>query len=413
MPLFEIIAVVSFLIIAYHYIGYPIMLWVWYRLRTQAQGKSSSDQLRPTANAKDGRSSDSPSKSDPALVSLIVSAYNEEDVIIEKLGNSLALESRTHNLEIIVVADGSDDATVALVNDFIARTTSSVSIRLLHDDKRAGKSAAINRAVKYASGELLVFSDANAMYKQDALTLLIERFQDLNVGAVSGNKTVFSKGIGESEGLYWRYESAIKTLESNISSSTGVVGEMFAMRRSLYTDIPSHIINDDAYLGMMVVRNGHRVVYEKNAVCVENPSASLKDEMNRRRRISAGRFQLLFDRSLWPMGDWRYVLFYWSHKFLRLMLGPLMLALLLSTTVVVLAGQATWFIALLFALQAIAYMLAGLNRFTSLASRFGRWSRMTKVCDYFISSNLSTIPAFVHFLQGRESVLWQRAQRLP
>lgn len=384
----KILAAISLAIMLYHYIGYPMLLWLWCRLRDSRAPHIETADHWPTAT-------------------LIVAAYNEQDIIVEKLDNCLALEYPA-KLDFIVVSDGSVDNTPGLVRRFI-HDHPDVPLKLLHDDARAGKSAAINRAAKAAGGEMLVFSDANAIYRDDALRLLGMHFRDATVGAVSGHKTVHAQGIGESESLYWKYESAIKSYESQIASTTGVVGEMFAIRAGCYRDIPAHIINDDAYLGMTVVSQGLRMVYEADAICVENPSASMDDELTRRRRINAGRFQLLFDRKLWPSGNWRYVWCFWSHKFLRLMLGPLMLLLFATTAIIVLSGNAGWFFVLLFIAQVTGYALALADR---LFHPVGKIGKLTKVCHFVAATNFNTIPSLINFLKGKQTVLWDRAKRL-
>lgn len=390
MWIIKTLAVLSLAIMLYHYIGYPLMLWLWCRVR----------KLR-------SQIFDFPVHGWPT-VSLIVAAYNEQNIIVEKLDNSIELDYPESLLDIIVVTDGSTDSTAQLVRDYIAQHTDQ-SIKLLHDPERAGKSAAINRAARQADGEILVFSDANAIYYRDSIRKLCLQFSNPEIGAVSGQKTVHKEGVGESESLYWKYESAIKRRESLISSTTGVVGEMFAIRRSQFCEIPANIINDDAFLGMCVVRHGARTVYEQSAICVEYPSASMNDELTRRKRINAGRFQLLFNKQLWPSGDWRYILCFWSHKFLRLLLGPLMVLLLLTSMIVVLTGHGGWFFGLVLGSQLVGYTLAVMHRWPRQPIRF---RKLTKLCHFVVASNLSTIPSLVNYLKGEQTVIWERANRL-
>jgi len=392
MWIVETIAILCFAVIFYHYIGYPILIALWARL----VGTRRTDS-RPAKVSTDDRDADAKLPT----VTLIVAAYNEQDIIAEKLQNCETLDYPADRLNVIFVTDGSSDQTPKVVQEYVDRNPSRL-IQLLHEDTRAGKSHAINRATRFAEGSILVFSDANAIYQSDVLRVLVGRFDDAAVGAVSGQKTVTRQGVGESESIYWKYESAIKVNESNIASTTGVVGEMFSIRANLYRDIPSHIINDDAYLGMVVVRNGGRVVYEPRAVCVENPSASMADELTRRRRINAGRFQLLFDPNLWPRGDWRYVLCFWSHKFLRLVLGPVMILLLISTVAAVLSGSAGWFVWLLFFGQLCVYSLAAANYFVRSSTTF---AKLTKICFFIVSTNLNTIPSLINYIQNRFKIV--------
>jgi len=397
MIIAKIIALTSLILIVYHYAIYPMLLWLWSVLRTVS--KSSSDQSKESVTGKtDGW----------LTVTLIVAAYNEQDIIVEKLDNCLELDYPHQHLDFIFVTDGSVDNTPALIRKYIAEHPNA-PVQLLHRDKRAGKSAAINRAAKHAAGDIWLFSDANAIYNADTVRKLGKRFDDDSVGAVSGQKTVYKQGIGESESLYWKYESAIKCFESEFASTTGVVGEMFAIRARCYRDIPAHIINDDAYLGMSVVRQGLRMSYEPGAICVENPSATMEDELTRRRRINAGRFQLLFDRELWPSGNWRYVWCFWSHKFLRLLLGPLQLVLLVFTALVVLTGNAGWFFYTLFTAQLTVYLLALLD---GLLQADRKAAKVTRIFRFVVVTNLNTIPSLINYLKGKQTVLWDRAKRL-
>jgi cellulose synthase/poly-beta-1,6-N-acetylglucosamine synthase-like glycosyltransferase len=308
-------------------------------------------------------------------------------------------------LEIIVVADGSSDATAE-----IARGFECEGVKVMFAPERRGKSAALNRAVAVASGEIVVFSDANAFYESDALAKLVRNFADAEVGAVSGNKTVRrgSTAIADSEGFYWKYESFIKKQETLTGSTIGVVGEMNAIRRALYPGIPEHIVNDDSYLCLATLRSGHRVVYEPQAVSFETPAQSMADEVVRRKRITAGRYQQMFTPSLWiglpPAAIFKLV----SHKYLRLMLPLLMIGALVANTIVVLADEPPALLVATFLAQVAAYLAAGLGMVSSGSRGL---ARLPKAAYYVVSSNLAALGGLKHFLSGRATVLWQKADR--
>ena len=305
-------------VIGYHYAGYPALVWLLARLRPRPTRQGTSPPL-------------------PAL-SLIIAAYNEADVIAAKVENSLTLDYPPDRLEIICVTDGSDDGTADIVAAYDVQ-----GVRLLHQPQRQGKSVAINRAAAQANGDILVFSDANAFYLPDALRMLVRHFADEQVGGVTGQKTIQrshdqwqpASGVSDSSSLYWRYESAIKQWESAIGSTAGVVGEMMAVRRALFQPIPADVINDDAYLAVRLCGVGARVVYEPAAVCWETAAASNQQEQIRRRRITAGRFQLLFRPRLWPWRSPWMVFALFSHKFLRLLLPFFLLGALVSSALAV------------------------------------------------------------------------------
>lgn len=191
-------------------------------------------------------------------ITMIIAAHNESEVIERKLVSTLALSYPPSLLQVIVATDGSDDDTVSIVNRFMPQ-----GVTLSHHPDRGGKAAALNRAVDAATGEIIVFSDANNRFEDDALLRLVEPFSDETVGMASGAKLI-SGGPGAleaSEGWYWRYESLLKEQESRLSSCVAVAGEILAMRRELFEPMPPGLINDDFYQAMNVIKKGKRVVY--------------------------------------------------------------------------------------------------------------------------------------------------------
>lgn len=368
----------------YVYAGYPLLLAILARIRRRPIDRA---EITPR-------------------VSLIVAAYNEDSVIAAKLENSLSLDYPTEALEIIVVADGSTDGTAEIVRGYADR-----KITLLHSPERRGKSAALNRGVAQASGEILVFSDANALYEAAALKKLVRNFNDPQVGCVSGRKTVRGgdSAVGESEGAYWRYESYIKAGETQTGATVGVVGEMLALRAALFEPIPETVINDDAYLALRVLRRGFRVIYEPEARSWETPSLSTRDEVIRRQRMTAGRFQLLFNPTqLWPWNRPLVLFQLISHKFLRLLLPLFMLGAFVSNALLVALRTRQLLMYLVFSAQLAFYGLALLG---FVAERRGRRLKLPAVAYYLTSSNLATFQGFVRYVTGKQTVIWEKAQR--
>jgi len=285
--------------------------------------------------------------------------------------------------------------------------------------------AAINRSIQQAHGEVVVFSDANNTYAPDTLRHLVAPFADPGVGAVSGAKTI-QKGdgaLGESEGLYWKYESFIKKQETRLGNCTGVSGEILAIRRALYAPPPERIINDDFCLAMQTIRQGYRVVYAAPARSFERVSASAKDEAIRRSRMIAGRYQAMLAPQLLP---WRNPLVIWqvvSHKFLRPLVPFAMLGALIGNLGVLLfptrpTQPGLWALSapfgwILLALQAIFYALAWLggiiHRNDSLSrSKIGK---LLYLPAFLVNSNLSAVSGLYRFLSGQQTALWQRVAR--
>jgi cellulose synthase/poly-beta-1,6-N-acetylglucosamine synthase-like glycosyltransferase len=370
----------------FHYAGYPLLLAALARLRP-----------RPPRQA-------------PVTpkVSLIVSAYNEAAVIGEKIENSLDLDYP--DLEIIVNSEGSSDATATIVAGFANRGVIGMG-----GTARRGKGAALSAAAARAGGEILVFSDANAFYRADAVQKLVANFADPEVGCVSGKKTVLPAGGGkagnasQSEGLYWRYENLIKRLESRTASAAGTVGEMMAVRSALFAPLPGGIINDDAYLALRTQKQCYRVIYESEAVCWENSSASLAEDAMRRSRITAGRYQLLSRPDLWPWNQPLALLMLLAHKMLRLLLPLFMIgAILFNILAVVLPADPAPGMTLTLAAQGLFYGLA----LAGMVAEQSGWSwRPAKLALYLTASNLSSLVGLWRHLGGRQTVLWEKIAR--
>jgi poly-beta-1,6-N-acetyl-D-glucosamine synthase len=381
-----LITVTIFLLLVtiYVYVGYPLLLIIVSVIYKRPINRA---QITPS-------------------VSLIIAAYNEEDVIEQKIINSLELDYPDDRLQIMVVADGSTDGTARR-----AESMGHDNVLILHEPERRGKSAALNRGVAQAAGEILVFSDANAFYYPDAIKNLVRNFNDPEVGCVSGKKTVQKSAstVAGSEGAYWKYESFIKKRESLLHSTAGVVGEMNAIRKTLFQPIPQDIINDDAYLALTVMKKGHRVIYEPEAISWESSAASTQDEVIRRRRINAGRYQLLFKAGeLFP---WKYPLPLFmliSHKVLRLVLPFAMFGAFILNAALLLFPDVPPVMVALFMLQAGAYLLALVGKLTEDRALN---LKLPRIAYYVVSSNLASLQGFWRFVKGQQTVLWEKAQR--
>lgn len=373
--------------ILYTYIGYPALLAVIARLWP-----------RPVQTAVHS-----------PTVTLLIAAYNEEETIAQKIENSLALDYPPERLQILVAADGSTDCTAQIVAAYADRDVGPPSVGLSYEPARRGKMAAINRAMPRATGEIVVFSDANNFYQADALRELVRPFADARVGAASGAK-VITKGdgvLGESEGLYWRYESFIKEKETAVHSAVGVAGEMLAMRRHLFEPPPDDIINDDFYLAVRLLHDGYRVVYVPTARSTERISPTAQDEMARRTRIVAGRYQAIWrGRELLP---WKRPLLVWqivSHKFLRPLVPLAMMAALFANLVLVFRARPL--ARLLLVGQMGFYGTAVLGSYFHPGGKLGK---LLYLPTYLVNSNLAALLGLGRFLAGKQTTRWQRVPR--
>jgi len=249
------------------------------------------------------------------FVSLIISAYNEGDVIEKKLINSLELDYPEEKMEIIVVSE-STDSTNAIVRSYADK-----GIKLFSFEGRKGKAATLFRCVPSANGEIIVFSDANALYRNDAIRKLVRNYNDPRIGCVSG-KLVYCatnlSAVGKGEGMYWRYENLVKELESSLFSLLGANGSIFSLRKQLYSPI-SQDRGDDFELPVMVAQKGYGVVLEKEAISWENASESTIQEFNRKVRIASWNMgaALLMLKSCMGKNKWFLSFQLISHKLLR------------------------------------------------------------------------------------------------
>ncbi len=350
-------------------------------------------------------------------VSMLIAAYNEQDIIDAKLENTLALDYPPEKLQIVVAADGSSDNTPNIVKNYGTR-----GVELSHQPERRGKMAAINRAIPIAKNEIIVFSDANNMYLPKTLRELVIPFSDPRVGAVSGSKNLVDSGdaLTKADSLYWQYESFIKTQETRLGSCTGVSGEILAIRTSLFQAPPDWIINDDFFIAMNILKQGYKVVYAPEARSFEYSSLTEEDEATRRSRIVAGRYQaMLLAARLLP---WRSPLLAWqviSHKMIRPLVPLAMIMAFVSNLMAIilplpqLKGNSILYLSgpysqILFLLQLIFYLLA------LLGSKFkgkGLLGKILYIPAFLVNSNLSAVRGLVSFFTGKQSALWKRTRR--
>jgi cellulose synthase/poly-beta-1,6-N-acetylglucosamine synthase-like glycosyltransferase len=349
-------------------------------------------------------------------VTLLIAAYNEEAFIRQKLENALHLDYPAEKLQILVAADGSDDQTADIVRSFAAQ-----GVQLSFQPARLGKMAAINRAMELARGEVVVFSDANNLYEPGTLRALVLPFGDPLVGGVSGAKHVIQAqdGLSKSEGLYWKYESFIKKQETRLGSCSGVSGEVFAIRRHLFEPAPAGIINDDFYMALRLLRRGCRIVYSSQARSFERVSLTAEDEIIRRTRINAGRYQAVaLAGQLFPFNQpvllWQII----SHKLMRLLVPFAMIGALITNFIALFlndpgAASAFWalkqpFSSLFFALQCLFYLMAWVGNLGKITGKAGK---VLYLPAFLFNSNLAAWQGFMRFITGRQTALWQRARR--
>lgn len=338
-------------------------------------------------------------------VSFIVAAYNEEKVIADKIQNTFSLDYPSSLTELIVVSDGSTDNTPKIAKQFESNGVTS-----LHKPERAGKTAALNRAVAIARNQILVFSDANSMFRKDALSKLTQHFIDSEIGGVCGRKAVLQHkdrkaSIGDN--LFWNYESALKQAEGDLFSVATGDGEIFAIRRELYQTIPDSFINDDMAMTFNIVQNNKRVIYDKTAITEEEASITLKDDFNVKSRMVYGGIQAMatYSKLLNPLTSWFGFQFFF-HKALRYFMWFL-LALIYLSNLTILDSHA--FYSIFFFLQNLFYALALIGW---AGDKFKFKTGPCYLPYYYCNVNFAAFKGFLFYLKQRSTVdIWKKAQR--
>lgn len=289
----------SFLVI-YPYVIYPLILWIVKNVSNRRNSKPKDSQV-----------------SWPS-VCIVVSAYNEEGVISQKLDNCQNIDYPKSLLKIVVISDASDDKTDSIVK---AHAEDNDNISLFRQAERLGKTQGINSVMENMASEIVVFSDANAMYEADAVKELVRHFNDPKVGFVVGS-ALYADGQADaaavSEGLYWKYELTIKLLESEFHSVVGGDGAIYAIRKELFWPMRQTDINDFVN-PLQIVASGSRGVFSREARCYEFASEKFEKEFARKRRIVNRSWRaVLTYRNLF---SWRihgkFLFMLWSHKIIR------------------------------------------------------------------------------------------------
>lgn len=368
-------------LIFYHYLLFPILIFVMAKIRNMTADKK---EIFPS-------------------VSFIIAAYNEEKVIREKILNSLNLNYPPQYIEIIVVSDGSTDSTPKIVQEY-----ESQGVKSVFSPPRKGKTAALNHGVKYATGEIIVFSDANSMFKADAINKLIRNFNDPSIGGVCGRKSIVTNRDRESskgDSLFWDFESTIKTWQGQAGSISNADGEIFAIRHSLYQDIPEEIINDDQIITFDIISKGCRVIYEPEAVSFEEASIVLEDDFKVKARMVTGGYQIIsrYRDTLFPPNNY-FAFQFISHKVLRYVM-PFFLITLFFSNLFITNGIFLY----VFILQVLFYCAALIG---FILKKLNIKQGIFYIPNYYCIMNIAAIYGFFYYFRGSSGVaVWKKAAR--
>ena len=366
-------------IVVYTYVGYGLILYLLVFIKRLAI------KAKPLADITDDCLPE---------VTLMVCAYNEEDIISEKMSNIHSLDYPADRLHLVWVTDGSTDNTNSILSAY-------PDVKIVFSAERRGKSAALKHGIKEVSTEIVMMTDANTMLNPGAVREIVRLMQTPKVGCVSGEKKVMAKSdsdkAAQGEGLYWKYESTLKRLDSELYSAMGAAGELCVIRRQLMTDIPDDTLLDDFVISMEIVRMGYKIAYTSKAFAMEYGSADLHEESKRKRRIAAGglqsswRLRSLMNPLRHPVVAFQFV----SHRVLRWTITPVCLfALIPLNTILVLSGEGIiytiiWILQILFYASALAGM---------------------KISKYFVFMNLNVFRGMAYLLNNTSGT-WEKAKR--
>ena len=381
---------ISIFLIVYTFVGYGFILYLLVKLKGVFK--------KPFAFRTDA---DLPS------VTVLIAAYNEEDIIEEKIQNTLQLNYPKELLQVIFITDGSSDATA----DKIRRYD---QVTLLHQDARAGKMAAIKRAIPFIKGEITVFTDANTFLNAAAINELVKHYQNPLVGAVAGEKRILVEETADAssagEGFYWKYESKLKKWDYELYSNVGAAGELFSIRTALYQPVESDTIIDDHMIAMRIAENGYIIAYEPGAYAMETASADVKEELKRKIRIAAGGIQsiLRLKKAANPFRQPVFTFQYISHRVLRWTITPFLLMLVLVLNGVIAFNSPVVFYKLLFALQLAFYVLSLTGLY--FEQRNIRVKALF-IPYYFCVMNYAVLAGIIRYYNKNQSAAWEKSKR--
>ena len=381
------------LIVFYTYLGYGILLYIIIRLRRLFKGTPLKAVM--------------PQDEELPTMTLMICAYNEEDVVAEKMENTLAIDYPKDKLRIMWVTDGSNDHTNELLSAY-------PEVDIVFSPERRGKTAALKHGLRELQTRYVAFTDANTMINTGALREIARLFCDPTVGCISGEKRVAARKAGEmaaeGEGLYWKYESTLKRWDSELYSAMGAAGELYAIDPDLCRDVPDEALLDDFMMSMYVVQAGKRIAYTADAYAMEYGSANIYEESKRKRRIAAGGLQ-----SIWwlrsmlnpfrqPLVTFQYV----SHRVLRWSITPIAMVLLLLVNMALVAIGTSTFYTVMLILQLLFYLAA---LFGWLLNRYGHKNKLLYTAYYFVFMNFNVFRGMAYLKSHGKSGAWEKAKR--
>jgi len=368
----------SLAVLFYVYAGYPLLVFVLAHLRPK---KVTRAAISPT-------------------VTVLITAFNEENSIAAKIENTLKLRYPAEKIEILVASDGSTDRTDEIVKSFAAS-----GVKLFRQEGRVGKTVTQNNAVERASGEIILFSDATTHYSTDVLHKLLPVFADASVGCVAGRliyQDPTETNVGTGARSYWNYETLLKNAESDACSLIGASGCLYAVRKAAYEPMYAAACSD-FLICTLLYRKGLRSVFEPQATCYEMTNEQASDEMRMRVRVISQTFTDLWQNRdmMNPLRSGFYAVELISHKLLRYCVPLLLLLAFVSNGLLAVSSS---FFTVIFALQAAFYLAAFFGWLLELT---GKRTTLFVLPLYFVLANIASVIAFFQFLRGERYAAWE------
>ena len=384
----EILFWIGIGIVFYTYLGYGIVLYLMVKIK-ELFVKPRLPRLPETLPE----------------ATLLIAAYNEEAIVASKMVNCRQLDYPADKLRLVWITDGSNDNTNERLKEY-------PEVTVLYQPRRQGKTAALIRALPYVNTPYVIFTDANTMLNKGAIKEIIRQFSDPRVGCVAGEKRVeiqAEQGATAGEGIYWKYESALKRLDYRLYSAVGAAGELFAIRTSLFEQMPPDTLLDDFILSLRIAMKGYKIAYSKEAYALEGASLNMREEEKRKVRISAGGLQSVW-RLRGLLNIFRYGILsfqYISHRVLRWTLTPVVLFALLPLNLLLACTGHTLYTVIL-ALQLAFYLLGYLGY--KMEKRNIR-NKLLFIPYYFLFMNINVIRGYSYLAKHKGTGAWEKAKR--
>ncbi len=391
----EIAFWILLLIVFYTFAGYAILLLVLLPFKKLFSSRNGTEMAQLPEELP--------------RVCMFMAAYNERNYVDAKVANLFELNYPADKIQFLWITDGSDDGTPEILKKY-------PKMEVHHLPERCGKIHAMNRGMQFVNAPIVIFSDSNTILCKEAIRVIVATFNDRKVGCIAGEKRIANlkadAAAGSGENIYWKFESWIKRMDSEFNTAVGAVGELFAIRTELYTEVENDTILDDFIISLRIAEKGYRIAYTPNAYAIETASVNVSEELKRKVRIAAGGLQTIgrLKELLNPFRFGWLSFQYISHKVFRWTIAPFALFSLLFVNFFLVQSQ-NWtvdFYSVFFCFQLLMYLLALVGW---LLERYKIRFKFLFVPFYFVTMNYASIKGIFRFFKGRQSVNWEKSRR--